>query len=230
MYDYLIATDEGLAQSIPENSEKEENGGTNAKEDAELLGEDSENEKDEDSENEKDEDSEMEKDIDSEMEKDIDSEMEKDIDSEMEDDSEDFDLEDSSEPEKENEETQTDEYNVSRGIDFESFLFSPLLLLSRRGCSHQLFNACLRFALRSPHWPNGASWKSGYVSLTLFHLQARRSLSSFQRRTRTSGFWQRSRSTILRGMAIPFLSDFRSTFRRSSRLAIGRGGLVRSNR
>ena len=214
MYDYLIATDEGLAQSIPENSEKEENGGTNAKEDAELLGGDSDNEKDVDSENEKDED----------------SEMEKDIDSEMEDDSEDFDLEDSSEPEKENEETQTDEYNVSRGIDFESFLFSPLLLLSRRGCRYQLFNACLRFALRSPHWPNGASWKSGYVSLTLFHMQARRSLSSFQRRTRTSGFWQRSRSTILRGMAIPFLSDSRSTFRRSSRLAIGRGGLVRSNR
>ena len=160
MYDYLIATDEGLAQSIPENSEKEENGGTNAKEDAELLGEDSENEKDEDSE--------MEKDIDSEMEKDIDSEMEKDIDSEMEDDSEDFDLEDSSEPEKENEDTQTDEYNVSRGIDFESFLFSPLLLLSRRGCRYQLFNACLRFALRSPHWPNGASWKSGYASLLSF--------------------------------------------------------------
>ena len=144
MYDYLIATDEGLAQSIPENSEKEENGGTNAKEDAELLGEDSENEKDED------------------------SEMEKDIDSEMEDDSEDFDLEDSSEPEKENEDTQTDEYNVSRGIDFESFLFSPLLLLSRRGCRYQLFNACLRFALRSPHWPNGASWKSGYASLLSF--------------------------------------------------------------
>ena len=222
MYDYLIATDEGLAQSIPENSEKEENGGTNAKEDAELLGEDSENEKDVDSENEKDEDS--------EMEKDIDSEMEKGIDSEMEDDSEDFDLEDSSEPEKENEETQADEYNVSRGIDFESFLFSPLLLLSRRSRRHQLFNACLRFALRSPHWPNGASWKPGYASLTLFHMQARRSLSSFQRRTRTSGFWQRSRSTILRGMAIPFLSDFRSTFRRSSRLAIGRGGFVRSNR
>ena len=172
MYDYLIATDEGLAQSIPENSEKEENGGNNAKEEAERMGEDSDNEKDEDSE----------------MEKDIDSEMEKDIDSEMEDDSEDFDLEDSSEPEKENEETQTDEYNVSRGIDFESFLFTPLLLLSRRGCRYQLFNACLRFALRSPHWPNGASWKSGYVSLTLFHMQARRSLSSFQRRTRTSGF------------------------------------------
>ncbi|CBK24172.2 uncharacterized protein [Blastocystis hominis] len=99
MYDYLIATDEGLAQSIPENSEKEENGGnsgTNAKEDAELLG---------DSENEKDEDSEIEKDVDSEIEK---------------DDSDDFDLEDSSEPEKETEETQNDEYNVSRGIDFEN--------------------------------------------------------------------------------------------------------------
>ena len=168
MYDYLIATDEGLAQSIPENSEKEENGGTNAKEDAELLGEDSENEKDEDSENEKDED----------------SEMEKDIDSEMEDDSEDFDLEDSSEPEKENEETQTDEYNVSRGIDFESFLFSPLLLLSRRGCRYQLFNACLRFALRSPHWPNGASWKSGYAQRLPFDISQ---IESFSYRSRRFG-------------------------------------------
>lgn len=208
MYDYLIATDEGLAQSIPENSEKEENdgnSGTNAKEDAELLG-DSENEKDEDSEIEKDEDSEIEK-----------------------DDSDDFDLEDSSEPEKETEETQNDEYNVSRGIDFESFLFSSLLLFSRRGRSHQLFDARLRFALRSPHRPNGASWKPGYTSLHPFHTQAQRSLSSYQPRTRINAFWPRSRSTILRGMDIPFRSDFRSTFHRSSRSAIGRGGLVRSN-
>ena len=208
MYDYLIATDEGLAQSIPENSEKEENGGnsgTNAKEDAELLG---------DSENEKDEDSEIEKDVDSEIEK---------------DDSDDFDLEDSSEPEKETEETQNDEYNVSRGIDFESFLFSSLLLFSRRGRSHQLFDARLRFALRSPHRPNGASWKPGYASLHPFHTQAQRSLSSCQPRTRTNAFWPRSRSTILRGMGIPFRSDFRSTSPRSSRSAIGRGGLVRSN-
>ena len=108
MYDYLIATDEGLAQSISENGEKEEISGNdgsngdnagNAKEDAELLG---------DSENEE-----------------VSSEKE-DANSESEEDSEDFALEDSSESENENENenkgTQNDEYNVSRGIDFESMI------------------------------------------------------------------------------------------------------------
>ena len=154
MYDYLIATDEGLAQSISQNGEKEEaseaNGinGTNAKEDAELLG-DSEKETI-DSENEA---------IDSENEA-IDSEKET-IDSENEDDNEDFALEDSSQSEKEDEETQTDDYNVSRGIDFEGISFFSLSSFYRRGCSHKLLNACLCFALRSSHWPNRSSWKLG---------------------------------------------------------------------
>lgn len=212
MYDYLIATDEGLAQSISENGEKEEISGNdgdngdnagNAKEDAELLG---------DSENGE-----------------VSSEKE-DTNAESEEDSEDFALEDSSESENENEnenrETQNDEYNVSRGIDFESMISFLSSFSFRRGCSDKLLDATIRFALRPPHWPNGASWKPGYRSLFLFHTQAQRCLSLCRHRKRTTEFWQRFRSTIRRVTGIPFLSDFRSTFHRSSRSTIGGSGLA----
>lgn len=105
MYDYLIATDEGLAQSNQEDQQEgqkdnqQENQQENLKEDEELLEDFNENEEE----------------------------------------SEELILDDSSQSEDEKESTPKDDYNASRGIDFESRNCS---MIERRCCwSNQLLHA-----------------------------------------------------------------------------------------
>ena len=103
MYDYLIATDEGLAQSSQEDQEEdqEENQKEDQKEDQE---ENQKEDRKEDQEENQKEDEELLEDV---------RESEK-------DESEELILDDSSQSEDEKESIPKDDYNASRGIDFES--------------------------------------------------------------------------------------------------------------
>ena len=104
MYDYLIATDEGLAQSSQEDQEEDqkEDQKENQKEDEELLEDVHESEKEE---------------------------------------SEELILDDSSQSEDEKESIPKDDYNASRGIDFESR--NCCMVEHRRCWSDQLLHASI---------------------------------------------------------------------------------------
>lgn len=120
MYDYLIATDEGLAQSSQEDQKEDQ------KEDQE------ENQKENQKEDQKEDRKEDQKE---------DEELLEDVRESEKDESEELILDDSSQSEDEKESIPKDDYNASRGIDFESR--NCCMVEHRRCWSDQLLHASI---------------------------------------------------------------------------------------